>query len=52
MWIRGVRNILENDDTPDKKTRMFIEQDLECRNEGCTNYGKVIDTVRNEIPLG
>lgn len=52
MWIRGVRNVVENDDTPDKQTKLYIEQDFECRNPQCSNYEKVVDTARNEIELG
>ena len=52
MRITKVRNILENDDTPDKETKLFIVQELSCMNKACLNYEKVVQTVRNELPIG
>ena len=46
------RNVLENDDTPDEPTKLFVEQDLSCLNKQCQNYNTIVQTVRNEIEIG
>ena len=46
------RNVLENDNTPDTPTKLFMEQDLTCLNKGCEDFEKVVKTVRNELPIG
>lgn len=46
------RMVVENDDTPDKETKLFVEHDMACRNKTCANYEKVVETIRNELPLG
>nr|DAG28828.1 MAG TPA: Ogr/Delta-like zinc finger protein [Bacteriophage sp.] len=35
----------------EKPPRLFIEQDMKCRNPQCSNYKKIIVTVRNELPV-
>lgn len=52
MRITKTRNILENDNTPDAETKLFVEQDMSCMNKDCSNFEKVVQTVRNEIPIG
>ena len=52
MRITKTRNILENDNTPDAETKLYVEQDLSCLNKNCSNYEKVVKTVRTEIPIG
>jgi predicted metal-dependent HD superfamily phosphohydrolase len=52
MRITKTRNILENDNTPDAETKLYVEQDLSCLNKNCSNYEKVVKTVRSEIPIG
>lgn len=51
LRITKSRVILEDDDRPDKPTKVYREQDLSCMNKACTNYKKVVETVRNEIPV-
>ena len=51
MRISRSRNIVENDDTPDIPTQLFIEQELSCMNKNCANYEKVVQTVKNELPI-
>lgn len=46
------RNILENDDTPESETKLFVEQELKCLNKSCQNYDKVVQTFKNELPIG
>ena len=50
--ITKTRNVVEHDDTPDEKTVLYVVQDLSCMNEKCINYGRVVETVKTEIPLG
>lgn len=51
MRIGASRHVTKNDNTPDKETQLFLQQDLLCRSRQCPNYGKVVQTVENEIPL-
>lgn len=46
------RMVVENDDTPDIETKLYTEHDMTCRNKSCSNFGKVVETIRNEIKLG
>lgn len=52
MAISRSRNIVENDDTPDKETKLYVAQDLSCVNKNCENYDTVVETVKNELPIG
>lgn len=52
MRITKFRNILENDNTPDAETKLYVEQDLTCLNKECANYEKIVQTVRNEQQIG
>ena len=52
LRIVKVRNVLENDDTPDEPTRLFVEQDLSCLNKQCKNYKTIVQTIRDEEPIG
>jgi len=52
MRISKSRYILEDDDTPERHTKLYIEQDLSCMNKLCKNYDTVVTTVRNEVPIG
>jgi hypothetical protein len=52
MRISRSRNVLENDDTPNEETKLYIEQELTCLNKNCQNFEKVVQTVRNELPIG
>lgn len=47
-----LRTIVENDDTPDKDTLLFTEQDLACRNKYCSEVGKIAGTIRTPIEIG
>lgn len=38
-----------DDDTPDKKTKVYMCHDMVCRNKQCTNYDSVIETVENLV---
>ncbi len=52
MRISRSYNIVENDDTPDKETKLYVLQDMSCRNENCTNFNQVVETVKHELPIG
>lgn len=52
MRITSTRNVVENDDTPEAETKLYVEQDLSCMNRQCENFEKVVETVRSELPLG
>jgi hypothetical protein len=51
LRITNSRNVVENDDTPDKPTKLYVEQDLSCLNKKCVNYNTVVETVRNELEV-
>ena len=52
MRITRSRNVVEHDDTPNEETKLYVEQDLSCMNKTCANYESVVQTVRNELPIG
>ena len=52
MRITRSRNVVENDDTPDTPTKLFVEQEISCLNKNCNNYNTVVETVKSEIPIG
>ena len=49
MWITATRTVVTGDESPDTVTRVFIEQDLSCRNPACVQCGKVVETVKTQI---
>jgi len=49
MIISKVRYVI---DTSEEEPKLFLEQDMSCRNKQCTNYEKVVETVRDELPVG
>lgn len=51
LFIDKTRYVVEDDNTEEKKTKLFYEQDLVCRNTNCSEFGKVVDTSRSEIPI-
>ena len=52
LRITRSRNVVEHDDTPNEETKLYVEQELSCLNKGCANYNTVVETIRNEIPIG
>ena len=52
MRITRSRNVVEHDDTPNEETKLYIEQELSCLNKNCSNYNTVVQTVKNELPIG
>lgn len=51
MAISSSRYHVEGDTRADSKTILYHEQDMSCRNKNCKNYKKVVETVRNKLPL-
>lgn len=47
--VRGGRYITENDDTPDKQTVIYYEQEKYCNNPNCDNYGKTVETKKHKM---
>jgi len=52
MRIARSFNTVENDDTPDKPTKLYVVQNMSCVNKACANYDKDVETVKTEIPIG
>lgn len=51
MAISGHRYRTAGDDSPDTDTKLYIEQNLVCRNAQCANHGKVVTTVKTLLEL-
>lgn len=51
MAIKSSRHVVVGDNSPDTDTKLFLEQELVCRNKNCPNHGKVVDKVKNPIQL-
>lgn len=49
LMVRGGRYITENDDTPDKQTVIYYEQEKYCNNPNCDNYGKTVETKKHKM---
>ena len=43
--------VTANDDSPDKETELYLQNEYACRNPACVNYRKIISTVRNPLKL-
>jgi hypothetical protein len=51
MKVIGSKNVIENDTTPDKETRLYTVMVLECRNESCTEFKKPTELFIDQ-PVG
>lgn len=51
MSIQRSYTEVTGDDSPDTETKVFTAQEMTCRNKQCSNYGKVVDTVRTQLNL-
>lgn len=51
MRITNTRNVVEHDDTPNEPTKLYVVQDISCMNKECENYNKVVEEIKNEVPL-
>lgn len=52
MGIWRTHNVVENDDTPNEETKLYIVQELSCLRKECENYQKIVDTLKTELPIG
>ena len=50
-FIKDSRYVVEGDKTDTEEPKLFVEQDMECRNKKCSNYGTIIHTFKNPIKL-
>ncbi len=49
MRMKRTRNIVEIiDDTP----HLYREMEITCVNDKCQNYEKIVETIREEQPIG
>ena len=46
MAIAASRTCVDRDDRPDLATRVWVEQDLCCRNRSCSGWGRVQHRAR------
>ena len=44
--------VVENDNTPDKETKLFTVHDWACKNKHCPMFTQVVETTRSENKLG
>ena len=51
MGITAAYQRVEGDESPDTETKVFTVQEMSCRNKQCSNYGKVVETVRHQLEL-
>jgi len=52
MRIARSFNEVENDDTPNVETKLYVVQNLSCVNKACENYDRDVETIKTEIPIG
>ena len=50
MRITQTEYRTEND-TSDKKTRLYAIQPVVCRNKHCENYNQIVDEIKHELAL-
>lgn len=46
MQIDRVYTSVEGDESPDTETKVYKVVELKCRSKQCSNYGKVVETIR------
>lgn len=51
MAIQNTYTKVEGDNSPDTETKVFTVQELTCRNKQCSNYGKVVETVKHQMDI-
>lgn len=43
--------VTRDDDTPERKTRLYMVHEMVCRNPQCPDFNAVVEKVENEQPL-
>lgn len=51
MAISSSRYKVENDTSAEAETKLFMVQELTCRNRQCPNFGNVVETRKNSLQL-
>lgn len=51
MIIQRAYVSVEGDESPDTETKVHTVQEMSCRNKQCSNYGKIVDTVKTQLDL-
>ena len=51
MAIKGSKNVVEGDTSADVETKLYVVQELTCRNKNCPKHGTIVKIIKNEIPL-
>lgn len=51
MRISKTRYETKNDDTAEKKTKLYAVQSLVCRSKQCENYGTLVQEVAHELAV-
>lgn len=53
LRVAGSRYTVENDDTPDRETKLFVVLTMECVNPQCSSYEKKVDVpIEQEVETG
>lgn len=45
----STRQEVLGDSSPDQQTEVYTVQELSCRNKHCTNFDKIVETLRTKI---
>ncbi len=51
MAISSSRYKVENDSSAEAETKLFMIQELTCRNQQCPNFRTVVETRKNPLQL-
>ena len=49
MRIMSTRQEVLGDSSQDQQTEVYTVQELGCRNKHCTNFDKIVETLRTKI---
>lgn len=50
--IDATRYVVEDDDSKEKETKLFFEQDIKCVNKDCPNHNKIFTTIKSPMEIG
>ena len=51
MSIQKAYTEVEGDNSPLTETKVYTVHELTCRNKQCSNYGKVVETLKHQLEL-
>lgn len=49
MRIMSTRQEVLGDSSQDQQTEVYTVQELSCRNKHCTNFDKIVETLKTKI---